>query len=228
MRDNLAALLLFGALVLGLPSRNAAAEDSLFDQQTLTGNWGGLRKTLKDAGIDLGINDTSEMLSNPVGGIKQTTIHEGLLTLTLNLDLEKLANWPGATIYSEAYQIRGRGLSRSALGNLLAVSNIEALPSARLNDLWLQQEMLDRQISLRVGQIAINRSADRRAVLSVRGTGRAAARRADRRSDIVRCSLKRKSGAPRTRRPAGPQFRRNELPDRRGWGAGTRGACLFV
>ena len=156
MRDNLAALLLFGALVLGLPSRNAAAEDSLFDQQTLTGNWGGLRKTLKDAGIDLSVNDTSEMLSNPVGGIKQATIYQGLLATTLTLDLEKLVNWPGASVYAEGYQISGRGLSRNAVGNLLAVSTIEALPSTRLLDLWFQQELLERKASLRVGQIALD------------------------------------------------------------------------
>ena len=156
MRDNLAALLLFGALVLGLPSRNAAAEDSLFDQQTLTGDWGGLRKTLKDAGIDLSVNDTSEMLSNPVGGIKQATIYQGLLATTLTLDLEKLVNWPGASVYAEGYQISGRGLSRNAVGNLLAVSTIEALPSTRLLDLWFQQELLERKASLRVGQIALD------------------------------------------------------------------------
>jgi porin len=156
VRDSLSALLLLGAVVLGVPSRNAAAEDSLFDQQTLTGDWGGLRKTLKDAGIDLGVNDTSEMLSNPVGGIKQATIYQGLLATTLTLDLEKLANWPGASVYAEGYQISGRGLSRTAVGNLLAVSTIEALASTRLLDLWFQQEFLDRKASLRVGQIALD------------------------------------------------------------------------
>ena len=149
-------VLFFVAVLLGPAGKPVAAEDGLFEQQTLTGDWRGMRKTLKDAGIDLNANDTSDMLSNPVGGIKQTTIYEGLLTMTLNLDLEKLVHWPGATIYGEAYQINGRGLSRSALGNLLAVSNIEALPGARLNDLWFQQELLDRQLSLRIGQIAID------------------------------------------------------------------------
>ncbi len=156
MRDSLPALVLFGATVLVLPSKNAAAEGGLFEQQTLTGDWGGLRKTLKDAGIDLGVNDTSEMLSNPVGGIKQTTIYQGLLATTLTLDLEKLANWPGASFYAEGYQISGRGLSRTAVGNLLAVSNIEALASTRLVDLWFQQEFLERKASLRVGQIALD------------------------------------------------------------------------
>jgi len=143
-------------MFLGPAVLPAVAEDGLFEQQTLTGDWGGMRKTLKDAGVDLNANDTSEMLSNPVGGFKQTTIYQGLLTMTLNLDLEKLANWPGATIYAEAYQISGRGLSRSAIGNLLAVSTIEALASSRLNDLWFQQELLDRQVSVRMGQIALD------------------------------------------------------------------------
>jgi len=142
--------------MLGAAGEPVAAEDSILTQQTLTGDWAGMRTTLRDAGFDLNANDTSEMLSNPVGGIKQTTVYEGLLTMTLNLDLEKIVNWPGATIYAEAYQINGRGLSRSALGNLLVVSNIEALPGARLNDLWFQQELLDRQLSLRIGQIAID------------------------------------------------------------------------
>jgi len=156
VRNIFSALLFFVAILPGPAGKPAAAEDGLFAQQTLTGDWGGMRKTLKDAGIDLNANDTSDMLSNPVGGIKQTTIYEGLLTMTLNLDLEKLVHWPGATIYGEAYQISGRGLSRSAIGNLLVVSNIEALPGARLNDFWFQQELLDRQLSLRIGQIAID------------------------------------------------------------------------
>src|SRR6516162_3671959 len=156
VRIAFATLLVVVAILPGPAGKPATAEDGLFAQQTLTGDWGGMRKTLKDSGIDLNANDTSDMLSNPVGGIKQTTIYEGLLTMTLNLDLEKLVHWPGATIYGEAYQINGRGLSRSAIGNLLTVSNIEALPGARLNDLWFQQELLDRQLSLRIGQIAID------------------------------------------------------------------------
>jgi porin len=47
-------------------------------------------------------------------------------------------------------------LSRNAIRNLLAVSTIEALPSTRLHDLWLQQEFLDGQASFRLGQIALD------------------------------------------------------------------------
>ena len=156
MRGGLPALAFVTAVMVGLAVGTAASEDGLFEQQKLTGDWGGMRKTLQDAGIDLELNDTSEMLSNPVGGIKQATIYQGLLASTLTLDLEKLANWPGASLYAEGYQISGRGLSRNAIGNLLAVSTIEALPSTRLLDLWFQQEFLERKVSFRIGQIALD------------------------------------------------------------------------
>jgi porin len=141
---------------LGTASVTALAQEGPFEQNKLTGDWSGMRKTLQDAGIDLEVNDTSEMLSNPAGGIKQATIYQGLVASTLTVDLEKLANWPGASAYAEGYQISGRGLSRNAIGNLLAVSTIEALPSTRLLDLWFQQEFLEHKASFRIGQIALD------------------------------------------------------------------------
>jgi porin len=154
MRAGLAALVIFGAAMLG--SVSAIADDALFERDRLTGDWGGFRKRLEDAGISFGVNDTSETLSNPTGGIRQLTIYQGLLDVSLNLDLEKLANWRDATFYVDGYWISGRGLSENAIGNLLFVSSIEALASTRLHDLWLQQEFLNHTVSLRVGQIAFD------------------------------------------------------------------------
>jgi len=142
---------------LGLASQPVGAqEEGFFERETLTGAWAGVRKQWQEAGVEFGINDIAETLSNPTGGIRQLTIYQGLVTASLKLDLEKIADWPGASFYVDGYQISGRGLSRNAVGNLLAVSTIEALPSTRLHDLWLQQEFLDRQASLRVGQIALD------------------------------------------------------------------------
>jgi porin len=155
VRAGLAALLAFAPAIVGAIS-DVAAEEGLFEREKLTGDWGGARSRLQDAGIDFGVTDVAETLSNPIGGIRQLGIYQGLLTLSLSLDLEKLAHWPGASFYTDGYQISGRGLSRNAVGNLLAVSTIEALPSTRLHDLWLQQELLERQASLRVGQIAVD------------------------------------------------------------------------
>jgi porin len=156
VRSSLTALMILGAAVLWPVSEPAMAGEGFFEQEKLTGDWDGMRKQWQDAGVDLGLSDIAETLSNPSGGIRQLTIYQGLLTASLNLDLEKLLNWPGASFYTDGYLISGRGLSRSAIGNLLAVSTIEALPSTRLHDLWLQQELLDSQASFRIGQIALD------------------------------------------------------------------------
>ncbi|MGA7262892.1 MAG: carbohydrate porin [Stellaceae bacterium] len=156
MSVSLLALLIFGGQAIGLAIETAAAADDLFERDRLTGDWGGARKQWEDAGVALGATDVSETLSNPTGGIRQLTIYQGLLDVSLNLDLDKLLKWPGATFYTDGYWIRGEGLSRNAVGNLLAVSSIEALASTRLHDLWLQQELLESRVSLRIGQIALD------------------------------------------------------------------------
>jgi porin len=150
------ALLIFTDIIFGLVTRPVAAQDGLFERDRLTGDWGGVRKQWEDAGITLGITDVSETLSNPSGGIRQLSIYQGLLDVSLNLDLDKLLKWPEATFYTDGYWISGRGLSRNAVDNLLTVSSIEALASTRLHDMWLQQKFLDEQASIRVGQIALD------------------------------------------------------------------------
>ncbi|TMJ57635.1 MAG: hypothetical protein E6G90_02570 [Alphaproteobacteria bacterium] len=166
MRASFPALVIVGALILGPNTQPVAAQDGLFERETLTGDWGGVRKQWRDAGVEIGLSDIAETLSNPTGGIRRLTIYQGLLTASLNLDLEKIANWRGASFYTDAFQISGRGLSRNAIGNLLAVSTIEALPSTRLHDLWLQQQLLDGKASFRLGQIFT--SANTRPTSSIR------------------------------------------------------------
>jgi porin len=156
LRACLPVLIIFTAVILGFVNNPAAAQEGLFERDRFTGDWGGVRKQWEDAGVAFGATDVSETLSNPTGGIRQLTIYQGLLDVSLNLDLDKLLKWPGATFYTDGYWISGEGLSRNAVGNLLAVSSIEALASTRLHDMWLQQGFLNDQASLRVGQIALD------------------------------------------------------------------------
>ncbi len=157
VKAGLAALVIGVGALFGLPNKPVAAqEEGLFERDRLTGDWGGVRKQWEDAGVTLAATDVSETLSNPSGGIRQLTMYQGLLDVSLNLDLEKLANWRGASFFTDGYWISGKGLSKNAIGNLLFVSSIEALASTRLHDLWVQQEFLNHQSSLRIGQIAFD------------------------------------------------------------------------
>jgi porin len=126
-----------------------------WERDVLTGDWGGARTDWENRGVQLGANYIGELLGNPVGGVRRGAIYEGRLELLINLDLEKLAGWSGATVHANAYQIHGRGLSANDLGNnLLLASGIEAERSIRLFDLWLEQQLLDGLLSIRAGQLA--------------------------------------------------------------------------
>ncbi len=151
----------FGAL---LTTMSAFAEDAAPSEVAadadqphfgVTGDWGGLRTYLHDKGIDLGTTEILDFLGNPTGGTSQDGIIEGRLEMDVDVDFEKLVGLHGLTGHANAYQIHGRGLSASDLNNNITTSTgIEADRTTRLFDLWLQQNFLDDNLSIRVGQIA--------------------------------------------------------------------------
>lgn len=114
---------------------------------------GGLRSALAQKGITFDLTYTGEVLTNTSGGFKRGTVYEGLLKLGVDADLSKLVGWDGATFHVSAFQIHGRGLSAYNLENLMTVSNIEAVNSTRLDELWLEQSLLDNKVAIRIGML---------------------------------------------------------------------------
>ena len=127
---------------------------SFWQQDTMTGDWGGLRSRLVEKGITLEVTETLELWGNVAGGLRRGATVMGVGKAGLTFDLEKLVQWPGAKIVVNAYQIHGRGLSANYVGNLLTVSNIEAERSTRLNDFYIEQSLFDEGLNVRVGQFA--------------------------------------------------------------------------
>jgi len=109
-----------------------------------------LRDTLDKRGIQPSVVYYGETFGNPVGGARQHWIYDGRLGLVVHSDLEKLMGWPGATIHASGHLIHGVGLSGTFIQNLMPVSGIEAPPSVRLFNLWVEQAL--GVASLRVGQ----------------------------------------------------------------------------
>lgn len=120
----------------------------------MLGDLGGLRRSLAERGIVLRASDVDEVIGNPEGGRRSTTVYEGLTRVGLRVDTQKAFGLPGGSFAVVAYQIRGRGLSANALGsNLLTVSSIESVPSTRLSQLWYEQSLMSGKLTVRVGQI---------------------------------------------------------------------------
>jgi porin len=114
------------------------------------------RQKLKDLGIDFKLHEESEVWANAVGGGKQGVSYNGLTIAKLDVDLDKLVGWSGARMLVEAFDIHGHGPTRSFVGNQQILSNIEATPSVKLYDLWLEKPIFDGKLSIRFGQEGAN------------------------------------------------------------------------
>jgi porin len=122
----------------------------------MLGDMGGLRNLLGSYGMTLSLTETSEVLGNVTGGLKQGATYDGLTTLTLQLDTQKAFGWEGGLFNISGLQIHGRNLSEFYLSNLQTASGIEAQPTTRLWEIWYQQTMLDGKLDVKLGQQSID------------------------------------------------------------------------
>jgi porin len=113
-----------------------------------------LHSLSEDKGVTFTGEYTGEILSNLSGGIKEGTIYEGLLKLTLQLDLKKIVGWEGASIFASALYPHGNGLSKDYTGDFNILSSIDAHDSVRLFELWFQQKLFGDKMSIRIGQMS--------------------------------------------------------------------------
>jgi porin len=105
-------------------------------------------------GIKFAATYISEVLGNASGGFEQGATFEGRLNLAVDLDFAKLAGWKGLTAHANIFVIHGDGLSRTNLRNFFVVSGIEALPTVRLYEAYLEQKFFNDKWSIRAGQLA--------------------------------------------------------------------------
>jgi porin len=112
------------------------------------------RAPLKASGIDIGYYYIGEYFNVVDGGVSHGGSFNGRLEQTLYLDLAKIVGWTGATLHTHVYGIHGKGPGSSHLGNVMSVSNIEALETVRLFEMWVEQSLLDGRVNVRFGQLA--------------------------------------------------------------------------
>lgn len=114
------------------------------------------RQQIKDLGIAISLHERSEVWADISGGGHRSVSYNGITVAKLDLDLAQLIGWSGGEFYTSAFDSHGHGPSRSFVGNQQLISNIEAAPSVKLYDLWLDQTLLDKKLSIRVGQEGAN------------------------------------------------------------------------
>ncbi len=134
-----------------------AAESDLpnWKDETLTGDWGGVRADLYKKGIDLGFTHKSDFLANTSGGLKRGSAWLGHTEARLTLDLDKLWGLNSTTAYVHYHSDLGSKFNTNYVGAYMGVDNIEVgTNTAQFYQAWLQKNFLDDHVSLLAGLYA--------------------------------------------------------------------------
>jgi porin len=132
-----------------------AAPASIWERDTLTGDWGGLRTALHDKGTDITLNYVGEGFNVLSGGLERRGSYEGRFEFSVDSDLDKAIGWPGAKAHVTVFNIHdgGHNVAENA-GSLADPSNIDGLSTTRLFTAWLEQSLWNDRFSIRAGQLA--------------------------------------------------------------------------
>jgi porin len=115
---------------------------------------GGVRPLLARGSIMVSGTYIGEVLGNPSGGVKQSTLYDGLLDVHLDANMETMIGWKGLCFHANMFQIHGTSITGENLLSIVSASNIEAFPSTRLDEMWLEQSMFSDKLSVRFGLLA--------------------------------------------------------------------------
>lgn len=123
-------------------------------QDNATGDWGGLRSRAEAAGLKVDGNYQTDLLANPIGGEGQGFAYAGVMEISLDVDLEKLAGLEGTSLFLAGYWASGDDLSDTEIGNLIDVSQVFDGRTVRLGQMYLEQELLGGALDVAVGRLS--------------------------------------------------------------------------
>lgn len=133
----------------------AGAPGDFWHWDRVTGDWGGARTKMEQAGLTLEASFTADWFGVLDGGVRRSSETMTIADLNLTLDLETVAGWQGASVFADLYWTDGDSISALA-GDVQGVSNIEADNRFQLAELWYEQVMFDGALRLKVGKIEAN------------------------------------------------------------------------
>jgi porin len=139
VRLGLGALSAMAAMTFGAPPASG---------QTIGGT-SGTRPVI------LSLSYTGDLVQNAAGGARQGAAFPGAAGVQVTLLLRRLVGWQGARIFLFALGTHG-GAPSDFVGDVQGVSNLEAPAAVRLEEAWLQQNLLGNRLSWLIGRYDLN------------------------------------------------------------------------
>lgn len=122
-------------------------------RKRLSGNWGGWRDRLDDAGVRILGDYLTEIAGNPAGGEVRKLTYTHNIGVWVNLDLAKLVGWTGGEFHVSGNQRAGTSLSAEAIGNVFAVQQIFGSQTVHLTNMFFEQSLFEDRWNMVAGRI---------------------------------------------------------------------------
>lgn len=135
----------------------------------MTGDWGGLRTTLKDKGYDFTLDYSPVVVTNVSGGYNRnkTVRYSDQFTYGINLDLQKIANINGGQVKLSLIDRNGKDLAqdriqdpRTAMIGSDPQSNYGRGQTWHIAQLWYRQFLFDKRLDVKIGRMPIGEDFD--------------------------------------------------------------------
>lgn len=123
-------------------------------QQYMFGDWHCLREELANEGVVFSSTYTCDVLGNATGGMKQGARYDHSMGWDVNFDLEKFVGMIGTQFHISGLWRAGQNLSKATIGNDLTCSTIFGNEQFRFYFLYLEKDLLDKKLNIRLGRIA--------------------------------------------------------------------------
>ena len=108
-------------------------------------------------GVSLKLTHKSDLLSNVSGGLARGSVWLANSEARVNLDLQQLAGWDGASAYLHYHVQHGAKSINTYVGSFAGVDNLESHSNAgQFFQAWLQKNSADDSLSLLAGLYAID------------------------------------------------------------------------
>jgi porin len=150
-------------LWVSTPSAALGAADTFFQRlwqrETLSSDWRGVRTRLVDAGIHPELIHTNEIVANLTGGHRRKAVYLNNIDLTLTFDMGQLVDWEGASIFVYGLGNYG-GNPSNHVGDAQVVSNIETIDTWKLYEAWIQKNLWYNRLSVLIGLYDLNSEFD--------------------------------------------------------------------
>lgn len=142
-------------IVTAGPEGLTNAPDSLFYRDSLLGDLGGRRNALADDGLSITPILQLETFASAGGGHGGAEA-DGLFDVAFDFDLERITRGllPDAAFHLNVLDIFGPSLSARHVGDISGVSNLSGYNTFRLQEIWVQQSLFKKRVSVRVGMLA--------------------------------------------------------------------------